>query len=170
MYISYKNAILICVHFYCVLSNIENILGMYCITMTVSSWDTWRMTIYLILRDIPSRAIRVLVVFTPNLALWPLHAALLPCSVPYWWLTSSIHVLTGILFRRSVPGRRVPPFCQHKARSLRQGLCTPHAAPPPREKTKSNRMTRLSTCTKRGGIWTDAWVCLHYWVVIWVAG
>ena len=37
---------------------------------------------------------------------------------------------------------------------------------------KQNRpgATRLSTCTKRGGIWTDAWVCLHYWVVIWVAG
>ena len=37
---------------------------------------------------------------------------------------------------------------------------------------KQNRtgVTRLSTCTKRGDIWTDAWVCLHYWVVIWVAG
>ena len=32
------------------------------------------------------------------------------------------------------------------------------------------RSPRLSTCTKRGGIWADAWVCLHYWVVIWVAG
>ena len=41
---------------------------------------------------------------------------------------------------------------------------------PPREKTKSNRGNRLSTFTKRGGIWTNAWVCLHYWVVIWVAG
>ena len=31
--------------------------------------------------------------------------------------------------------------------------------------------TQLSTYTKRGGIWTDAYgVCLHYWVVIWVAG
>ena len=32
------------------------------------------------------------------------------------------------------------------------------------------RVTRLSTWAKRGGIWIDAWVCLHYWVVIWVAG
>ena len=29
----------------------------------------------------------------------------------------------------------------------------------------SNRGTQRSTWTKRGGIWTDAWVCLHYWVV-----
>ena len=28
----------------------------------------------------------------------------------------------------------------------------------------------LSTWTKRGDIWTDAWVCLYYWMVIWVAG
>ena len=28
----------------------------------------------------------------------------------------------------------------------------------------------LLTRAKRGGIWTDVWVCLHYWVVIWVAG
>ena len=37
---------------------------------------------------------------------------------------------------------------------------------------KQNRtgVTRLSTCTKGGGIWTEPWVCLHYWVVIWVAG
>ena len=39
-----------------------------------------------------------------------------------------------------------------------------------REKQNRTGVTRLSTCTKRGGIWTDAWVCLHYWVVIWVAG
>ena len=31
-------------------------------------------------------------------------------------------------------------------------------------------MTQLSTWTKWWGIWIDAWVCLHYWVVIWVAG
>ena len=30
--------------------------------------------------------------------------------------------------------------------------------------------TRLSTWAKWGGIWTEAWVCLHYWVEIWVAG
>ena len=44
------------------------------------------------------------------------------------------------------------------------------------KKTKSNGAGggggggQLSTWTKRGGVWTDAWVCLHYWVVIWVAG
>ena len=31
-------------------------------------------------------------------------------------------------------------------------------------------VTRLSTWAKWGGIWTDARVCLHYWVVIWFAG
>ena len=46
---------------------------------------------------------------------------------------------------------------------------------PPQEKTKTNQHqhrtggNQLSTWTKRGGIWTDAWVCLHYWVVIWAA-
>ena len=47
------------------------------------------------------------------------------------------------------------------------------ALPPPTPLArKQNRtgVTRLSTCTKRWGIWTDAWVCLHYWVVSWVAG
>ena len=28
----------------------------------------------------------------------------------------------------------------------------------------------ISTWAKWGGIWTDAWICLHYWVVIRVAG
>ena len=30
--------------------------------------------------------------------------------------------------------------------------------------------TQLSTWTKRGGFWTDAWFCLYYWMVIGVAG
>ena len=30
--------------------------------------------------------------------------------------------------------------------------------------------TRFSTWAKRDGVWTDAPVWLHYWVVIWVAG
>ena len=51
--------------------------------------------------------------------------------------------------------------------------------PPPSRRThtvtkKQNKIeegvTRLSTWTKREGIWTDAWVCLYYWVLIWVAG
>ena len=47
-----------------------------------------------------------------------------------------------------------------------------HHPPPPPLARKQNRtgVTWLLTCTKRGGIWTDAWVCLHYRVVIWVAG
>ena len=38
----------------------------------------------------------------------------------------------------------------------------------PSRENKITGVTRLSTCTKRGGIWTDAWVWLHYWVVTWV--
>ena len=41
--------------------------------------------------------------------------------------------------------------------------------PPPRIQNRT-AVTRLSTWAKWGGISTDAWVCLHYWVVIWVAG
>ena len=46
----------------------------------------------------------------------------------------------------------------------------PHAGFPPHTKKNRSGVTQLSTWTKRGGIWTDAWVFLHYWVVIRVAG
>ena len=50
-------------------------------------------------------------------------------------------------------------------------LCTTYYAGfPPHEKKIEQGVTQLSTWTKRGGILTDAWVCLFYWVVIWVAG
>ena len=64
----------------------------------------------------------------PHSCYW--HAPLLPCEISYWWLTPSIYVLTGIFSRQSVPGRRVSPLCLHKAKSLRQGLCKPHAGSP----------------------------------------
>ena len=43
-------------------------------------------------------------------------------------------------------------------------------SPPSRENNIVQGVTRFSTWAKRGGIWTDARVCVHYWVVIWVAG
>ena len=43
-------------------------------------------------------------------------------------------------------------------------------APLSQENKQQQGVTRLSTWTKGGGIWTDAWVCLHFWVVVWVAG
>ena len=137
--------------------------GMRCMSLSIliNSWYG----------QIVSWDIRVLVVFAPNLTLCHRHAALLPCWVHYWWLTPSIYVFTSIIFRRCVSCRRVSPLCEHKARSLCQGLCTPHAGFPPHEKTKIELgVTRHSTWAKWGGIWTDAWVCLCYWVVIWVAG
>ena len=72
----------------------------------------------------------------------------------------SVEVCLEGVFPHSVSTRRDP--CVR--------VYAPLTLAPPREKTKSNRVTRLSTCTKRGGFWTDAWVCLHYWVVTWVAG
>ena len=56
--------------------------------------------------------------------------------------------------------------------SMHPSLWLPPPPPPPPREKKQNRtgVTRLSTCNKRGGIWTDASVWLHYWVVIWVAG
>ena len=58
--------------------------------------------------------------------------------------------------------------------STRQDSCVRGYAPltlaPPSWKKNEQVVTQLSIWTKRGGIWTDAWVCLHYWVVIWVAG
>ena len=52
-------------------------------------------------------------------------------------------------------------------------LCTPHELASPTPSWENNivqGVTRFSTWAKRGGIWPDARVCLHYWVVIWVAG
>ena len=42
--------------------------------------------------------------------------------------------------------------------------------PPSRENNIVQGVTRFSIWAKRGGIWTDARVCLLYWVVIWVVG
>ena len=42
--------------------------------------------------------------------------------------------------------------------------------PPWPEGKIEQRVTGLSTWAKWGDVWIDAWVCLHYWVVIWVAG
>ena len=41
---------------------------------------------------------------------------------------------------------------------------------PPHEKTKFEQGWPGSIWSKRWGIWSDVWVCLHYWVVIWVPG
>ena len=64
------------------------------------------------------------------------------------------------------------PHSVSKARSLRQGLCLPHAAPPPLRKKQNRTGGDPSSPLEpsEGGIWTDAWVCLHYLVVIWVSG
>ena len=42
--------------------------------------------------------------------------------------------------------------------------------PPSRENNIVQGVTWFSTWAKRGGIGTDARVCLHYWVIIWFAG
>ena len=50
-------------------------------------------------------------------------------------------------------------------------VCAPlKLAFPSLENKNRTGVTRPSTWAKWGGIWTDAWVCHHYWVVIWVAG
>ena len=70
--------------------------------------------------QIASSDIRVL---APNSALCHRHAALLPCMVPYWWLTPNIYVSTSIFFRQSVPGRRV---YYSRGNKLEQGWpCSP---------------------------------------------
>ena len=79
------------------------------------------------------------------------------------------YVFTSIFFRRSVPGRRVSPSCKHRARSLCQGLCTPHAASPLTRKQNRRGDPALYLSQVRGHR-TGIWVCLHYWVEVWVAG
>ena len=60
--------------------------------------------------------------------------------------------------------------------STRRDPCVRVTLAPPSRKNKIEQWwpgSPLEPC--EGGIWTDAWVCLHYWVihywvVIWVAG
>ena len=50
-------------------------------------------------------------------------------------------------------------------------VCVPFTlAFPSRENKIEQGVTRLSTWPRRRGIRTDVWVCMHCWVVIWVAG
>ena len=74
----------------------------------------------------------------------------------------SVEVCQEGVFPHSVSTRRDP--CVR--------VYAPLTLAPPSRKNKNKikqGVTQLSTWTKRGGIWTDAWVCLHYCVVIWVA-
>ena len=73
----------------------------------------------------------------------------------------SVEVCLEGVFPHSVSTRRDPCIRVYAPLTLGSPL-----------KKKQNRteVTQLSTWAKRGGIWTDAWVWLHYWVVIWVAG
>ena len=96
--------------------------------------------------QIASSDIRVL---APNSALCHRHAALLPCMVPYWWLTPNIYVLPQVYF--SVKVSLVGVFIIH-------------------EETNSNKGDPALHLSQVRGYWTDAWVCLHYWVVILVTG
>ena len=81
-------------------------------------------------------------------------------SQTIWWYKFSVEVcLEGV--------------CPHSV-SKRQDSCVrvyaPHTQAPPSRKKNEQGVTQLSIWTKRGGVWADAWVCLHYRVVIWVAG
>ena len=75
-----------------------------------------------------------------------------------WYLAYMFSLVN--FFRRCVSGRRVSP---------RVRVCPP-PPPPIHEKTKIEQGWPGSTWAMWGGIWTEAWVCLHYWVVIWIAG
>ena len=95
--------------------------------------------------SIASWDIRVLVVFAPNLALCHRHAALLHARYPTddWHLTYffllvyfSVEVCLKGVFPHYVSTRRDPCVRVYAPLTL-----------PTREKTKSNRVTRLSTCT-----------------------
>ena len=72
-----------------------------------------------------------------------------------------VHVCVVGVFPHSVSTRRDPA----------SGLCIPHAGFLLTRKQKSNRGWPGSPLEpSEGAIGTDAEVCLHYWVVIWVTG
>ena len=73
----------------------------------------------------------------------------------------SVDVCLVGVFAHSVSTRRDPCI----------RVCAPLTlASPSWENKNQTGVQWLSTWAKWGGIWTDAWVCLHYWVVIWVVG
>ena len=76
----------------------------------------------------------------------------------------SVDVCLISVFSHSVSTRRDP--CVRVCAPLMLAT-SPH---PSRENKNRTGVTRLSTWAKWGGIWIDAWVCLDYWVVIWIAG
>ena len=83
----------------------------------------------------------------------------------YGWSIYSIYVFIGIFFRQSV-WKACFPILLAQGETPASGFMHPSRWLP---SSRKNRVTRLCTWIKRGGIWTDASVCLHNWVVIWVA-
>ena len=73
----------------------------------------------------------------------------------------TIYALISIFVRRSVPGRLVSTICLHKARSLRQGLCIPHAGFPLARKHNSNRGWPGSNLIQARGHLT--WRIIGWW-------
>ena len=86
-------------------------------------------------------------------------------------IAPSIYVFISILFRWSVPGRCVCPHSVGTRWNPCFRVCAPLTlASSFTRKQKSNRGWPGSPLEpSEGGIWTDAWVSLHYWMVIWVA-
>ena len=120
---------------------------------------------------IPSWDIRVLVVFALNLVsvtdMHHYYYARYPTD--YWHLAYMFSLvyfpvevcLVGV-FSHSVMTRRDPCVRVYAPLTL--------ASPLTSKQNRTGVVTRLSSWAKRGGIWTDAWVCLHYWLEILVAG
>ena len=73
----------------------------------------------------------------------------------------SVEVCPVGLFPHSVNTSRDPCIRVNAPLTLASPLTRKHNA---------NKGWPGSIWSKRGGIWTDVSVCLHYWVMIWVAG
>ena len=85
------------------------------------------------------------------------HAALLPCSVPYWWLTPSIYFSVEVCLVGVFPhavSTWWDPFVRVCARLTL-------ASPLTRKQNRTGGDPALHL-NHAGGIWTGALVCLHF--------
>ena len=126
----------------------ETVVCAVCLSILMNLWYGW----------VVSWDIRVLVVFAPNVTDMQLyyHARYPTDDWHLAYMFSLVYFFVEVclvgVFLHSASTWRDP--CVR--------VYVPLTLPPPSRENKIEGVTRLCTWAKRGGIWTDASVCLHF--------